>query len=187
MSRNKVVVESNVIDLNRNWGWILGFGILSLILGCIGLGMAVGLTLVSMYFFSALLFVAGISHIIDVFKHKEWRGVVWHAFIAVLYIAAAGDVLYDPFMASTIITGILAGILIVIGVTRLIMAFTLKNSTGWGWLVLAGLASIILGLLILAQWPVSGLWVIGMFIAIELIVSGWTYIFIAFALKRAQA
>lgn len=186
MSKEKMDYGAGEVNPNRNWGWILGFGILSVILGCIGLSMLVGLTLVSMYFFSFLLLIAGITHIVDVFKHKEWRGVVWHAFIAVLYLAAAGVVLYDPFLASTLITGLLAGILIIIGLTRLVMAATLKKEKGWGWLVLAGLCTLILGILILAQWPVSGLWVIGLFIAIELIVSGWSYIFIAFSLRNIQ-
>ncbi|BCA96840.1 membrane protein [Legionella antarctica] len=169
------------IDLNRNWGWILGLGILFVILGCIGLGMVVGLTLVSMIFFAALLIVAGITHVVDVFKHREWKGIIWQSLIAILYIVAGCVVFYDPFLASTLITAALAGVLIVIGLTRILMAFSLKDSKGWLWLLLAGITAIILGMLILMHWPISGLWVIGLFIAIEMIVTGWTYIFIAFA------
>lgn len=171
--------------LKRNWGWILGLGILFLFLGFVGLGMVVGLTLVSMYFFGFLLIVSSITHVVDVFKHKEWKGIIWQALIAVLYLAAACLVLYDPFLASTLITAILASVLIIIGFTRFIMAIALRDSKGWGWLMLAGMTAIILGCLILAQWPVSGLWVIGLFIAIEMIVNGWTYIFIALSLRAS--
>jgi len=101
-----------------------------------------------------------------------------------LYLAGGCVVFYDPFLASTLITGLLAAVLIVIGITRIIMAIALKSSKGWGWLLLAGLTAIILGVLILIQWPISGLWVIGMFIAIEMIVNGWTYIFIALSLRN---
>lgn len=170
-------------ELKRNWGWILGLGVLFIILGCIGLGMVVGLTLVSMIFFSALLIIAGITHIVDVFKHREWKGIIWQSLIAVLYIAAGCVVFYDPFLASTLITGLLAAVLIVIGFTRIFMAVALKESQGWVWLFLAGITAIILGVLILMQWPISGVWVIGLFIAIEMIVTGWTYIFIAFSLR----
>lgn len=183
MAKTKEVNPPVVVDLNRNWGWILGLGILFVILGCIGLGMVVGLTLVSMIFFAALLIVAGITHIVDVFKHREWKGIIWQSLIAVLYIVAGCVVFYDPFLASTLITAALAGVLIVIGLTRILMAFALKDSKGWIWLLLAGITAIILGVLILMQWPISGLWVIGLFIAIEMIVTGWTYIFIAFALR----
>lgn len=185
MSKTNEIIPP-ISQLQRNWGWILGLGILFLILGFLGLGMVVGLTFVSMIFFAALLFIAGISHIIDVFKHREWKGIIWQSLVAVLYIAAGCIVFYDPFLASVLITAILAGVLIVMGLTRIIMAFYLKDSRGWFWLVLAGLTAIILGVLIIIQWPMSGLWIIGLFIAIELIVTGWTYIFIAFSLKASK-
>ena len=54
----------------------------------------------------------------------------------------------------------------------------------WGWPLIGGIAAIFLGFMILARWPISGLWVIGLFVAIELILSGWSYIFIALAVKE---
>lgn len=185
MATAKTMHTPVIDDLRHNWGWLLGIGILFLVLGCIGLGMVVGLTLVSMYFFGALLVISGMTHIIDVFKYKDWKGIIGEALIAVLYIAGACVVFYDPFLASTLITAILAGVLIIIGVTRIIMAMALRHSKAWSWLMLAGITAIILGVLIIMQWPVSGLWVIGMFIAIEMIMNGWTYIFIALSLRKS--
>jgi len=184
MPRGKIAAGKVPAELSRNWGWLFGLGVLFVILGGIGLGMVVGLTLASMLFLGVLLIIAGVSQIVDVFKSKHWKGVIWHALIAVLYILGGGLVIYDPIMASTLITAFLAGVLILIGVTRLLMAITLRHSRGWGWLLLAGLTAIILGIMILMQWPWSGLWVIGLFIAIEMLVNGWTYIFLAFAIRR---
>lgn len=169
----------------RAWGWVLGLGILFIILGCIGISMVVGLTVLSMMFFGALLIIAGFSNVLDVLKHKDWKGMIWQAFIAVLYIAGGCLVFYDPLLASSIITALLAGVLIVIGITRIIMAMSLRSAEGWAWLMLAGVTALILGVLILIHWPVSGLWFIGLFLAMELIVTGWTYVFIAFALRKA--
>ncbi|MDP3270169.1 MAG: HdeD family acid-resistance protein [Legionella sp.] len=183
----KKMKEATMGDLQRNWGWVLGLGILFVILGFIGLGSVVGLTLFSILFFGALLIICGITQIIDVFQHKEWKGIIWQALIAVLYIAAGCVVFYDPTLASALFTAILAGILIVIGLTRIIMAFTLKESKGWLWLLLAGITAIVLGVLIMMHWPMSGFWVIGLFIAIEIMVTGWTYIFIALALRGERS
>ncbi len=184
MPKINVVVDVEAAELKRNWGWLLGLGILFVILGCISLGMVVGLTIASVLFLGVLLIIAGLSQIIDVFKSKKWKGVAWHALIAVLYIIGGSIVIYDPILASTLITVLLAWVLIIIGITRLIMASVLREATGWAWLVIAGITAIVLGALILLQWPYSGLWVLGLFIAIELIVNGWTYIFIALATRR---
>jgi uncharacterized membrane protein HdeD (DUF308 family) len=170
-------------ELKRNWGWLLGLGIFFVILGCIGLGMVVGLTLASILFLGVLLIIAGFSQFIDAFKAKGWDGVVWHAFVAILYIIGGCLVIYDPFFVSAIITALMAGVLIVIGITRFFMVFQLKDTPGKFWLLLAGIIAIILGVIILIHWPISGLWVIGLFIAIEMIVDGWAYIFLALSIR----
>ena len=170
--------------MKRHWGWLLALGVLFILLGSIGLGMTVGLTLMSMLFFGVLLCIGGVFQLVDSAKSKQWRGVVCHALIGILYLIAGVLVMYDPFLASTLLTGLLGGMLIFIGVTRLLMGFSLRHTKEWGYLFLAGILSIGLGLLILMQWPWSGLWVIGLFIAIELMMSGWMYVFIAVAMRQ---
>jgi len=179
--QNETVVSG---DLKHNWGWLLGLGILFVIFGCIGLSMTAGLTVFSMFFLGVLMVIGGVSQIIDVFKSTHWKAVLWHALIAILYIFGGVVVIYDPLLASTMLTAMIAGMLIVIGITRFLMAITLRHQKGAGWLFFAGLIAILLGVEILAQWPWSGLWVIGLFIAVEMLVNGWTYIFIALGMRR---
>lgn len=172
-------------ELKRSWGWLLTLGILFVILGGLGLGMVVGLTLASMLFLGILLIIGGLLQIVDVFKAHRWKAVVWHAFIAILYLIGGALIIYDPFLASALITAMLATVLIIIGLSRFIMAITLRGTKGWGWLLLAGIIAIALGVMILMHWPMSGLWIIGLFIAVELIVDGWTYILLALSMRRA--
>jgi uncharacterized membrane protein HdeD (DUF308 family) len=56
---------------------------------------------------------------------------------------------------------------------------------GWGWQALDGIIALVLGLLVLAQWPASGLWVIGLFVGIDLIFYGWAWIALALALRAS--
>ncbi|MGC1181621.1 HdeD family acid-resistance protein [Legionella sp.] len=182
---NNIVDIPGSENLQRNWGWLLGLGIVLLIMGTIGLGMDIALTIVSMYFFAALLMISGISHFADAFRYKQWKGAVWQIFVAILYLIATAIILYDPLLASTVITALLAWTLIILGTTRIAMAWSLKDNSS-RWILFSGITSLLLGILILLHWPSSGLWVIGMFIAIDMIVSGWTYIFTAIALRSAK-
>lgn len=173
-------------DLGRNWGWMLAFGIFSIVLGTIGLGMTFGLTLASVLLFGILLIVGGIFQLVDAFKCQGWKSTVWHVLIALLYIAGGVLIIFDPILASATLTLTLAGVLIAVGVMRTIMAFQHRGQSGWGWLLFSSIVSIALGLMIIAQWPVSGMWVIGLFVAIEMIFNGWAYLFVALDARRAH-
>lgn len=170
----------------RRWGWLLGLGIILIILGCVGLGMVVSMTIASMYVFALLLLLSSLSHLIDASRNKHWEGFLWQLGIGILYLVGAILIFYDPLLASTVITALLAWILIIIGGSRLGMAVLLRHHRAWKWIFVAGLSALILGVLILMQWPLSGLWVIGMFISIDLIFVGITYLGIALAIRTPQ-
>lgn len=178
----KVTVDGN---LKRGWGWLLSLGILFVVLGTIGLGMVVGVTMASMLIIGFLLIIGGVFQLLDSFRSKHWKALLWHLLIGIFYIFAGGLVIDDPVLASTIITAILAWTLIIIGIARCMMAFSLRPSAGWFWLLIAGIAALVLGLMILAHWPISGLWVIGMLISIEMIINGWSYILLALAIRTS--
>ncbi len=173
--------------LKKNWGWLFAFGILSILLGTIGLGMTFGLTLASVLFFGVLLIVGGVFQLFDAFKCGGWKSILWHVLIALLYVAAGVLMVRDPVLASKTFTLVIAWILIAVGILRGLMAFQLRPVAGWYWPLLSGVISVVLGGMILSAWPASGLWVIGLFVAIELIFNGWSYLFVALAARKAGA
>jgi uncharacterized membrane protein HdeD (DUF308 family) len=172
-------------ELEKNWGWLMTFGIASIILGSIGLGMSFVLTLASMVFFGALLVAGGVFQILDALKCRGWKGTILHVLIGLLYVVGGVIVMIDPVFASETFTLVLAGVLIAVGLMRLIMAFQMRRAKGWYWPLISGLVSLALGAVILAQWPASSLFVIGLIIAIELIFNGWAYVFVALAARAA--
>ncbi len=174
-------------DLKKNWGWFLALGILLVIFGFIGLGMMLALTIVSVLFFGVLLLIAAVAQFINAFKGKGWKSIAWHILSAILYGLAGVVIIIDPLVASVVFTLALGFIILLVGITRIVMAFHIRGAKGWGWPVVSGIISVLLGIMIIAQWPISGLWVIGLFVAIEMIMSGWSYIFLALAARRAGA
>ncbi len=172
-------------ELEKNWGWLMAFGVLSIVLGTIGLGMTFMLTELSLVFFGALLAVGGVFQILEAIKCRGWKSILWHVLIALLYIGAGIVTMLHPALVGISLTLVIAYILIAVGLLRAYMAFQMKPAAGWYWPLISGLVSVILGGMILAQWPQSGLWIIGLFIAIELLFNGWSYLFIALAARAA--
>ncbi len=172
-------------DLEKNWGWLLAFGLFSIVLGTIGFSMLYYLTEISVLFFGALLTVGGAFQLLNLMKCHGWKSTAWHVLIALLYIAAGIVMMVDPALASATLTLIIAYILIIVGISRGIMAFQLRPAAGWFWPLLSGLVSLALGGMILAQWPSSSLFFIGLIVAIELIFNGWGYVFVALAARAA--
>ncbi|MPY75511.1 MAG: HdeD family acid-resistance protein [Alphaproteobacteria bacterium] len=173
-------------SLHRYWGWMLALGVLMLVLGVIGLYASVALTIVSVLLFGALLVAGGVAQAIQAFRASGWKSVALHVGIALLYIVGGGIALYDPVAASLSLTIFIAAMLLVTGIFRAAMAFQMRPIGGWGWVLFGGIMSFLLGLLIFAQWPVSGLFAIGLFVAIELIVDGWSCILFALAAKSTE-
>jgi uncharacterized membrane protein HdeD (DUF308 family) len=178
------VVDTLFGDAKKNWGWLLALGILSIILGTIGLWMTFALTLAGVLLFGVLLLLGGIFQVVDAFKCKGWKGTALHVLIGLIYVAAGAIAIWDPLGAAVALTLLIGAAFIAVGILRLVMAIQHRSARGWGWALAGGIISLVLGVLIILGWPVSGLWVIGVFIAIELIVNGWTYLFIALAARR---
>jgi uncharacterized membrane protein HdeD (DUF308 family) len=173
-------------QLSRHWKWLLAVGILSVILGTVGLGMTWLLTLASVVYFGVLLIVIGVAQLLQTFKSAGWKSTFLQILIGLLYLAAGIMVVSRPLLASLTLTWALGFALIVVGVMRIVVGVQHRGTSGWGGGVVGGIITLLLGLLILARWPSDALWVIGLFLAIELIVNGYTQILVALAARRAR-
>ena len=56
----------------------------------------------------------------------------------------------------------------------------------WGWVMFNGIISLVLGIMIWRQWPYSGLWVIGLFVGIEMLLNGWSLVMLSFSRPQAS-
>lgn len=181
------IVEQFAGEVRKNWGWLLVMGVALVILGTIGLYMAGTLTLASVLYFGILVMAGGLLMLIDAFKAEGWKEKVWEILIALAYLAAGIIMIANPAASAVWFTMFIAAFLLVSGIFRIIMGFQMRKAVGsWIWTVLGGFASILLAVMIFAQWPVSGIWVIGLFVAIELIMQGISMISIAFAARASN-
>lgn len=172
-------------ELRRNRGRMLMAGVAMILLGTIGLGMTFWMTMASVLYIGILLLIGGGVQLVNAFREGAGNTRLSHVLIALLYLVAGFIVVTKPVVAGLAMTALLAVALIVIGVFRTWMAFQVRPMPGWVLILLAGLAAIALGVMIYSGWPETGLWVIGMLVAIEMILQGWTLVMIAIAARQA--
>jgi len=181
-----LAVSTGIDEVRKHTTWFLVVGIALVILGIVAIGSAVAMTIVSVLFLGGLLIIGGIFEVIHGFSHRPWSGFFINLLGGVLYAVAGLVMVSNPALAAVTLTLVIAVMLIVAGLFRLFIAFSTPLHHR-GWLVLNGAISILLGVMIWRSWPVSGLWVIGMFIGIDMIVDGWTEIMLALTVRRLPA
>ena len=165
--------------LSRNWGWLLALGILMIILGRVAMAAPVVATIAIQVMLGWLLVISGIAEGIHAFMVKEWRGFLLELLSAVLYLGVGLMLLVDLLKGALALTLILAVFLLVEGIFKIITALRVREHRGWGWLLASGIVSVVLGVMIWAQWPASGLWVIGLLVGIQLLFTGWSLVMLA--------
>jgi uncharacterized membrane protein HdeD (DUF308 family) len=171
--------------LRSKWGWIVGFGVFSVIAGFIALGSGVMLaTATAVLIIGFMMLMAGVVEIVAAFNAKDWGHRILWLLLGALYVFAGFVCIQNPFQAATLLTLMLGIALIVVGLLRIFLATRMKQGTPWGWVVVSGIISFLLGLMIVAKWPISSAYVLGIFLGVDLIFMGTGWITIGLALKR---
>jgi uncharacterized membrane protein HdeD (DUF308 family) len=173
--------------LRSHWGWFLTLGIGMVALGTFSISWAclTTLSVTATWIFGFFLLASGIGEVVSAFRVGRWSGMLIHLLIGLIYSAVGFMVIDQPETAALQLTLIIAIFLIISGIFRVAFAIV-EHFPGRGWVLLNGAVTFMLGMLIYKQWPVSGLWVIGMFIGIDLLFNGWAWIMLAIGLRTTK-
>ncbi len=178
-----VVVVRATPEMIHHWGWFLAFGIVLLLLGVAAIVRSFAATVASMVFFGWLLVFGGTVEFVHAFMVGNWAGFFLHLFVALLFGITGVAMLAKPLLSAEAVTLLMSVFFLIGGLYQLIAALW-THLPGWGWHALNGIVASILGVVLLAQWPISGLWVIGLFIGIDLVFYGWAWIALALNLHK---
>src|SRR5437763_1921924 len=137
--------------LRDKWGWIMA-------------------TESAVFIVGIMMLVVGVIEIFTAFSARGWGRFLLWLLLGALYVFAGFICLQNPFQAAVWLTLMLGIALIVGGLVRIFLATQMKHGTPWGWVVFSGILSVLLGLMIVAKWPASSFYTLGIFLGIDLIV-----------------
>jgi uncharacterized membrane protein HdeD (DUF308 family) len=175
---------SDTAPLRAKWGWIVALGVVYLVVGFIALGSVVTATVASVFVVGVMMIIAGIAEVFSAFQIKNWGRFLLWVLLGALYIVAGFVTFENPLLAAAVLTLILGASLVASGVVRIILAFSMKRETPWVLVLLSAVITLLLGLLILAHWPVSSLYILGLFLGIDLIMAGVGWIGLGLGMRR---
>ena len=172
------------LRLRNVWIWLVILGITLMAVGAVAMGAAVITTLTSAVIFGILLLGVGAIQLVNACLARSWRGFLIHVFVGLLYLVVGGLMVEHPVQAAEGLTLLLAAALLLGGAVRVTFAL-IESFAGRGWMLLNGVISVLLGVMIWQQWPAASLWVIGLFIGIDLVFSGWMSLMLGLMVKGA--
>jgi uncharacterized membrane protein HdeD (DUF308 family) len=174
-------------EIRRHWGWYLVLGVAQIVLGMLAIGPAVAsLSLFSVIFLGWLMIIGGGLEAGHAFMRRAWSGFFVDLLIGLLYLVVGIMFITKPLLALETVTLFIAVMLTVGGAFRIVVALSSQFSNK-GWMLLNGVITLVLGIMIWAQWPESSLWVVGLFIGIDLIFNGWSLVMLSLAARSVPA
>ncbi len=177
-------LNSAVHALRHRALWIIVFGVVVTALGLLAFNSVLRATLVSVYVVGFMMLLAGMAEVAMAYHAKSWsRFLVW-VLLGLIYLAAGVSVLMNPLLAAGILTLFLGAFLGASGLVRMFLGFQMQAGSSWWLVVLSGAITTLLGIIILAHWPVSSLYVLGVFLSLDLMFAGIGWIGLGMALRR---
>jgi len=183
MSQINVLLVGIPPAMIQNWGWFLALGIGLVLLGIAAVTRSVKATVVSMSFFGWLLLMAAGIETLQAFLVGHWAGFFQHLLGAVLFGVTGALLVRRPVISAEVVTLFMALFFLMSGLFELVSSLVI-HLPGWGWHAVNGIITCVLGVFVLAQWPVSGLWTIGLFVGIDLVFYGWAWVALALDLHK---
>jgi uncharacterized membrane protein HdeD (DUF308 family) len=183
--RPAVVGLGHGLDVLRGeWLWFVVLGISLVVLGMVALGSVVIASLAVAVVIGSLFLVGGVAEIVGAFWCRAWSGFFLHLLSGVLSIVVGLLFLKSPGGALEALTLLMTGYLLVGGIFKVVAAASYRFAS-WIWPLIGGLIDIALGVMILADFPASAFWVLGMFLGINLLFRGGSWIGLGLALRSA--
>jgi uncharacterized membrane protein HdeD (DUF308 family) len=175
-------------DIKKATNWVIFLSIALIVLGI----LAIISPMVASAFFTAMMgwiaLISGILMVIQSFRSHPVKGFWLNLIVGLLYAISGLYILVNLGAALLVLTLAFGILFIVEGIYTIIMGFVQKVGRSMSWLVvLNGVVTLILGIMVLNRWPVSALWLIGLYVGISLLLTGISLLAAALAARKANS
>ena len=185
----------NLSDMQRavrdafgaHWRLMMFQGVVMIILGVLAVAAPVIATIAIDIWVGWLFLFSGVIGLIALFSSHHIPAFLWSLITAALSIALGILLIWKPVEGALSLTFLLTAFFLVEGVFQIATSLVYRDSLPgtWGWMLASGVSDLLLVSIIVLGWPATGVWVLGLLVGINLFMSGWAIVMMAFAGRQA--
>ena len=146
-------LESVVPTIKGASGWLIVWSIVVFICGILAIVLPLTFSFAIAFVIGSVLVVGGIAHLVFAFHTRSLGGFFLHLLLCAIYEIAAICLLANPLLGVLSLSLILAVFLLLEGILELALFVRLRRYRHSRWLLVDGIGTMILGILIVRQWP----------------------------------
>jgi len=165
--------------------WSIAWGVLLIVFGMLAVGSPFLAAVAVNVVLAWLIVLAGVVHLSLAFGAHGAGSLIWKLLVGVAYLFFGGYLITHPVLGVASLTLVLASLFLIEGVLDIVLFFKMRTMQGSSWVMLDGIVTLLLGLLIYAQWPTSSAWAIGTLVGVSMIISGITRVMLSLAVRKA--
>jgi uncharacterized membrane protein HdeD (DUF308 family) len=169
-----------------HWQLFLAQGVIMLILGIVAIVWPQISTIAVDVFVGWLFLLSGIVGILTMFLARDVQAFLWMLLTAALALFVGVMLVWHPAEGAASLTVVLTAFFIVEGVVQIVASLSYRDifPNQWGWMLASGIADLILAGIIIAGWPSTATWVLGLLVGVNLITSGAAITSVALAARE---
>jgi uncharacterized membrane protein HdeD (DUF308 family) len=169
--------------LAKSWKSLMVIGGIAILIGCVAIVVPAAAAVGTAIFIGWILVIAGAFLVAGAFMAHSIGTVILRLLWAFLTVIVGLYLIVEPHSGTLTLTLVLGLYFLFMGVTRVTAAFLARGQQGAGLVGLSGFCGLVIGILVLAKFPSSADWAIGLLVGIDLIFAGWTLVSVAFVGK----
>jgi uncharacterized membrane protein HdeD (DUF308 family) len=173
-------------DINKSFNGSLLIGILLIVLGIAGIALPAVSTIFAETWFALILISAGAAKLVYAFQTRDDGGFIWKLLLSILYIATGVMLFVYPLTGILTLTLLLGSFLLTEAVFELILAFRLRGQQNWTSVLFNGIITLLLGGMILFQWPFDAPWLLGTLVGVSVLFTGISRVMLSLNARSAQ-
>jgi len=166
-------------EVSKRTGWGIFMGLLTAAVGAVMILYPLATAAASTVFIGSALIVVSAAQFIFAFASQTAGRFFLKLLLGLLYGIAGVSLVAVPGIGVVTLTGLLGAMLIAEAIFETFIAFQLPAAAGRGWFLLSALASLLLGVMILAHWPSSSVWAIGTLVGVAVLMNGITRVVVS--------